>query len=110
MTNHHAYSCHFLLKIHQSLSYLDIGLNYAFKKKQHFQHNKSYDKNRSYVRSLIDAGFIPFRNVDKDHFIDIFDRNHSLFTPYIINCLEGYDDNEGGKELWHIGAPLFIDK
>ena len=49
--------------------------------------------NRSYTRSLIDAGFIPFPGADADNFIDIVDVDHTIFEPDIINSTnDEYDD------------------
>ena len=92
MDNHHANSCHFLMKLRQALTYMGVDPEAAFKKKVHFQSRHTYDKNRSFVRSLMDAGFIPFTGADEDNFIDVVDGDFSVFSPDIINSVE--DDTE----------------
>ena len=92
MQNHHADSCHFLLKLRQALSYLGIDPNAAFKKKTHYQGRNSYEKNKNFVRSLMAANFIPFKNADEDNFIDVVDGNHDVFLPDIINAIEDADE------------------
>ena len=94
MQNHHADSCHFLLKLRQVLSYLGVEPNAAFKKKAHYQNQSSYVKNKSFVRNLMDANFIPFQNTDKDNFIDVMDGNHEFFTPDIINSIDDTSQDE----------------
>ena len=69
MENHHISSSHFFLKLRQTLLYLGMDPDAGTKKKKrYFQKNKSYTQNRDFVRSLQDAGFIPFSEVDKDIF------------------------------------------
>ena len=80
------------MKLRQSLNYMGIDPEADFKKKQHFQGRKTYVKNRSHVRSLIDAGFIPFSGADADTFLDVVDNDPDVFTPDIINSV---DDEEG---------------
>ena len=92
MQNHHTDSCHFLLKLRQALSYLGIDPNAAFKKKTHYQGRNSYEKNKSFVRSLMAANFIPFQHADEDNFIDVVDGNHDVFLPDIINTIDDADE------------------
>ena len=40
----------------------------------------------------MDAGFIPYTDADANNFIDIFNGNHSIFVPDIINVVDGQDD------------------
>ena len=87
MANHHADSCHFLLKLRQALSYLGVDPNAAFKKKSHFRGHNTYEKNKSFVRSLMAANFIPFTHADEDNFIDVVDGDHEVFLPDIINSI-----------------------
>ena len=61
------------------------------KKRNNFNGRNSYQQNNSYVRSLQDAGFIPFDGADADNFIDVVDQDHDVFTPDIINSAD--DDN-----------------
>ena len=96
MTNHHASSCHFLLKCKQALTYLGFDPNTAFKKKAHFRGKNSFKENRAYVRSLMDAGFLPYGRADPDNFVDVVDGNHDVFTPDVINSVE--DDNVSEEE------------
>ena len=79
MDNYHAESCHFLMKLRQSFSYMGFASEAGFKKKHYFQGQQSYDNNRSYVRSLMDAGFVPFTGADEDNFIDVVDRDHTYY-------------------------------
>ena len=58
------------------------------KKKAHFRGRNSYQKNNNYVRSLQDAGFIPFDGADADNFIDVVDNDHEVFSPDILNDIE----------------------
>ena len=96
MANHHAESCYFLLKLRQALSYLGIDPDAAFKKKKNFKGTNSYEKNRGFVRSLMEANFIPFPRADADIFIDVVDGDHEVFSPDIINQVN--DENEGDDE------------
>ena len=98
MANHHADSCHFLMKLRQALTYMGVDPEAAFKKKVHFQGRQTYDKNRSYVRSLMDAGFIPFTGADEDNFIDVVDGDLSIFSPDYINSVEDAAQYEIGED------------
>ena len=80
------------MKLRQALTYMGVDPEAPFKKKMHFQRRHTYDKNRSFVRSLMDAGFIPFTGADEDNFIDVVDGDFSVFSPDIINSVE--DDTE----------------
>ena len=88
MSGHHSDSCHFLLKLRQALTYLRMDPQAPLKKKAHFRGRNSYQKNNNYVRSLQDAGFIPFDGADADNFIDVVDNDHEVFSPDIINDIE----------------------
>ena len=85
MQNHHADSCHFLLKLRQAITYLSIDPQAAFKKRTNFKGRNTYGDNRSYVRSLQDAGFIPFE-ADSNNFVDVVDGDNEIFTPDIMNA------------------------
>ena len=103
LSNHHASACYFLLKLKQALTYLGVDPDAVFKKQQNFKGKNSYAANRSYVRSLMDAGFIPYGRADEGNFVDVVDGDHSVFTPDIINSItdeEIYDDEfeEEGEE------------
>ena len=63
-----------------------------YKKRYNFKEKNSYQKNNSYIRSLQDAGFIPFDGADTDNFIDVVDDNHAVFTPDINNATEAAED------------------
>ena len=88
MANHHADTCHFLMELKQSLTYLDMNPDANSTRRHHFQHKKTYDRNRSTVRSLIDAGFIPYSQADLDTFIDVVDGDPDVFSPDIINSAD----------------------
>ena len=92
MKGHHDDTCHFLMKLQQALSFLKIDPAAPFKKRQHFRGRNTYTKNSSFVRSLQDAGFIPYNGADADNFIDVVDEHHDVFTPDIINSVA--DDDE----------------
>ena len=38
-------------------------------------------KNKDFVRSLQDAGFVPYLEEDKDNFLDVVEGEHEVFTP-----------------------------
>ena len=42
----------------------------------------------------MDAGFIHFRAVGIDNFVDVVDGNHEIFTPGIINSINNKDKDE----------------
>ena len=86
------------MKLRQSLSYLGVDPESAFKKKQHYQGRNTYTKNHSHVRSLIDAGFIPFSGADADTFIDVVDGDPDVFSPDLINSVQDEDDGEYENE------------
>ena len=73
------------MKLREALTYLNVDHEAAHKKRTSFKGKNSYSNNRSYARSLIDAGFIPFPGADADNFIDIVDADHSVFEPDLIN-------------------------
>ena len=98
MANHHADSCYFLLKLRQSLSYLGIDPDAAFKKKRNFKGKQSYEKNCAFVRSRMQANFIPFPQADADLFIDVVDGDHEVFTPDIINQVNDRNNNNQKEE------------
>jgi len=85
METHHASSCHFLLKLRQSLTYLGIDPDAGNKKKANFQGRHSYAQNRDYVSSLQDAGFIPYTDASADNFVDVVDNDHEVYTPKLLN-------------------------
>ena len=76
------------MKLKQPLTYLDMNPDANSTRRTHFQHKKTYDRNRSTVRSLIDAGFIPYSQADVDTFIDVIDGEPNLFSPDIINAVD----------------------
>ena len=86
------------MKLRQSLSYMGVDPESGFKKKQHYQGRNTYNKNRSHVRSLIDAGFIPFSVADENTFIDVVDGDPEVFSPDIINSVEDEGDGEYDNE------------
>ena len=88
MANHHADSCHFLLKLKQALSYLKMVPEAPHQKRTNFKGKNSYRANNDYVRSLQDAGFIPYDRADADNFLDVVDDDHDVFTPDIINSVD----------------------
>ena len=95
MANHHADSCHFLMKLRQSMTYLGMDPDANNNKRTHFTRKKTYDRHRSTVRSLIDAGFIPYSQADVDTFIDVVDGDPDVFSPDIINSVDdglAYED------------------
>ena len=85
MDNHHSSSYHFLLNLHQVLSYLGKDPDAGFKKKKNFKEKNMYTQNRDYVRSLQDAGSIPYDNTNINNFIDVVDGHHDVFTPNIFD-------------------------
>ena len=97
-SNHHADSCYFLMKLREALTYLNVDHEAAHKKRVSFKGKNSYSNNRSYARSLIDAGFIPFPGADADNFIDIVDTDHSVFEPDIINSTADDFNNDDEDE------------
>ena len=98
MVNHHADSCYFILKLRQYLFYLGIDPDAAFKKKSNFKGKHVYEKNRAFVRSLMQANFISFPRADADLFIDVVDGYHEVFTPDIINQVNDSNDNDQEEE------------
>ena len=65
------------------------------------QKKNSYSINRSYPRSLINGGTIPFPAASTDNFIDIVVVNHSIFELRIINTTtDDYDDI--WEDLWRL--------
>ena len=97
MANHYATAFYFLMKLYQAMVYMGVNPEAGFKKKIHFQGWQSYDKNRSYVRSLMDTGFITFTGVDKDTFIDVVNGDQYVFTPDIFNSTD-YDVDQVSEE------------
>ena len=85
MENHYASLCHFLLKLCQSLTYLGIDPDAVNKKKANFQGRYSYAQNRDYVRTLQDAGLIPYTDASEDNFVDVVDNDQELYTPQLLN-------------------------
>ena len=83
------------MKLQQSLTFLGMDPTANFKKKSHFTNKRSYDRHRGTVRSLIDAGFIPYSQADVDTFIDVIDGEPDVFSPDIINAV---DDGSGFEE------------
>ena len=76
------------MKLQQSLTYLGMDPNANLKKRTHFTNKNTYDRHRSTVCSLIDAGFIPYSQADVDTFIDVIDGEPDVFTPDIINTVD----------------------
>ena len=83
------------MKLQHSLTYLGMDPDANFKKRTHFTKKKMYDRHRSTVLSLIDAGFIPYSQADVDTFIDVIDGEPNVFSPDIINAV---DDGSGYEE------------
>ena len=69
MTGHHSKNCHFLIKLQQALAYLEMEPKAPYKKRNNFKGKNTYQQNRDYVRSLQDAGFIPYDGADADNFL-----------------------------------------
>ena len=86
------------MKLHDALTYLNVDHAAAHKKKTSFKGHNSYSKNRSYARSLIDTGFIPYPGANVDNFINIVDVDHTVFEPDIINTITNDYDNDGTNE------------
>ena len=97
------------MKLWRSLSYFGVDPELGFKKKQHLQKRKTYNKNRSHVRYLIDAGFIPFSGADADTLLDVVNDNTNNFFPHIINLVD--DEEVEYDEEWptslHHHSPTF---
>ena len=81
MENYYVMSFYFLLKLRQTLLYRGMYPDTGTKKKQYFQKNNSYTKNRKFVPSLQDAVFIPYLELDKDSFLDVVEGEPEVFTP-----------------------------
>ena len=73
------------MKLRQSLSYLGMDPEPNHKRKTHYQRRLTYNQHRSTVRSLIEAGFIPYSGADADTFFDMDDCKPDIFAPDIIN-------------------------
>ena len=84
------------MKLQQSLTYLGINPDANHNKRTHCTRKKTYDRHRSTVRSLIDAGFIPYSLADVDTFIDVVDGDPDVFSPDIINSVD--DGSEYDEE------------
>ena len=95
MAGHHNDSCHFLMKLRHALSYLRMEPSAPLKKQTHFKGRNSYQRNNAMVRSLQDAGFIPFDGADADNFLDVVNNDLQVFTPDIINNV---DNADAGRE------------
>ena len=83
------------MKLRQSLTYLDMNPDANSTRRTHFQQKQTYERNRSTVRSLIDAGFIPYSQADVDTFIDVVNGDPDIFSPDIINAVDdgsAYED------------------
>ena len=46
----------------------------------------------------MDARLIPFARVDEEKFIEIFDGDHTLFSPDIINSIDGNNKYEEERQ------------
>ena len=66
----------------------------TFKKKANSQGKNVYASNRSYVCTLMDAGFIPYGRADEANFVNVANDNHEVFTPDIISSID--DDGKIG--------------
>ena len=91
------------MKLRQSLSYMGVDPESAFKKEQHFKSWNTYTKNSVTVRSLMDAGFIPFSGADTDTFLDVVADDPDGFSPDIINYV---DDEEEDYEEERPASPI----
>lgn len=97
MENHQAESCYFLLKLSQALKYLGVDTDASYKKKTSFHGKNTYQESNNYVRSLINAGFIPYDAADHVKFLDDVDGDHEAFMPDISNIVDN-DDYEQEEE------------
>ena len=88
MTGHHSKNCHFLIKLQQALACLKMEPAAPYKKRNNFKGRNTYQQNNDYVRSLQDAGFIPYDGADADNVLNVVDDDHNVFTADIINAVE----------------------
>jgi len=91
MSGHHSSNCHFLIKVQQALAYLKMEPKAPSNKRNHYTGKNTYHQQNNFVRSLQDAGFIPYDEVDADNFLDIVNDDHDVFTPDIINSINAVD-------------------
>ena len=73
------------MKLRYALSYLRMEPSAPLKKQTHFKGRNSYQRNNAMVRSLQDAGFIPFDGADAENFLDVVDDDLQVFTPDFTN-------------------------
>ena len=104
MINHHAGSCRFFLNLHQSLLYLGVDSETAFKMKKTLPRFQNYNNNRNYVHTLIGIRCTPFTDAGKNNCIDLVNGNHLFFTPGIINSIDGNVKEHKDKELTETSA------
>ena len=76
------------MKLIQSLTYFGIDPEVNNKRKLHYQSRTTYNRHRGTVRSLTDAGFIPYSGADVDTFLDVVDGDPDVFAPDILNAVD----------------------
>lgn len=84
----------FILKL-WNLIYIGINPNMSFKKKMHFKGHQSQEKNYRFIRSLMNANFIPFSASSNDIIVDMVDNTHDVFNHDIIH------NDVDKKDKWH---------
>ena len=91
MFGHHSSNCHFLIKLQQALAYLKMELKAPYNKVNHYKGKHTYQQQNNFVRSLQDAGFVPYDAADPDNCLDVVNNDHDVFTSDIINSVDAAD-------------------
>ena len=72
------------MKIKQALSYLKMVPSPPAKKRKFFKGRNYFENNRSFIRTLMDNGFIPYQEAPPDLLVDIVDDEHTIFEPNLL--------------------------
>ena len=63
-----------------------------FNKRNHYTGKNTYHHQNNFVRSLQDAGLIPYDKANADNSLDVVNDDHDVFTLDIINSVNIADD------------------
>lgn len=74
------------MKVRQALKYLGLKPKAADQKRQYYKGRISFDKNKAYVRALMDADFIPYPITHEEILVDLVNYDHTIFEPDLISA------------------------
>ena len=74
------------MKVRQALTYLGLNPKAVQQKRQYYNGRNSFDKNKAYLRALMDVDFIPYPDTPEEVLIDLAEDDHTIFEPDLFSA------------------------